>query len=218
MKSSLIAFLPVAALLIVVPGPDVLLVIRNATRGRKTGIATAAGTVLGLLVHVTAATVGLSALVACSASAFTVVKLVGAAYLVLLGVQALLASRTRTEAHHSRGDSELMAVAPGASLGLAFRQGLLTNVLNPKVAVFFVPFLPQFVPAGSPTLASTAVLGAVFVLMTVVYLLLLVATIVRAAKLLLARGCVADSTGRREWCSSGLASASRRPAAEHRAR
>ncbi len=184
MDSPLIAFLPVAALLIAVPGPDVLLVIRNATHGRMTGLATAAGTVLGLLLHVTAATVGLSALVASSATAFTVVKIVGAGYLVLLGVQTLWASRKRSKAHQSHGDSEHAAVAPGPSAGSALLQGLLTNALNPKVAVFFVAFLPQFVPAGSPTLVSTAVLGSVFVLMTVAYLLLLVAATVRAAALL----------------------------------
>ena len=183
MESSLLAFVPVAALLIAVPSPDVLLVIRNAARGRRTGLATAAGTVMGLLVHVTAAIVGLSALVASSAIAFTVVKIAGAAYLVMLGVQALLASRKRSHASQSRGSGSAV-VAPNSSLGSALRQGLLTNVLNPKVAVSFVAFLPQFVPAGSSTLASTAVLGAAFVLMTVAYLLLLVAATVRAAALL----------------------------------
>jgi len=182
--SSLIAFLPVAALLIVVPGPDVLLVVRNAVRGRRTGLATAAGTVMGLLVHVTAATVGLSALVASSATAFTVVKTVGAAYLVLLGVQSLWFSRKTSRAQHGRGVSRPADVASDASPSSALRQGLLTNVLNPKVAVFFVAFLPQFVPAGAPTLQSTAVLGAAFVLMTSAYLLLLVAATVRAATLL----------------------------------
>ena len=182
--SALIAFLPVAALLIAVPGPDVLLVIRNATYGRRTGLATAAGTVLGLLLHVTAATVGLSTLVAASATAFTAVKVVGAAYLIVLGVQALLASRRHPKDHSGHGGSAPAAGAPGPSLGSAVRQGLLTNALNPKVAVFFVAFLPQFVPAGRPTLPSTAALGAVFVLMTAAYLLLLVAATVRAATLL----------------------------------
>ncbi len=183
MDSSLIAFLPVAALLIAVPGPDVLLVVRNALLGRRTGLATAAGTVMGLLVHVTAATVGLSALVASSATAFTLVKIVGAAYLVLLGLQSLWSSRKTARAHLGRGVSG-EAAASDASLSSALRQGLLTNVLNPKVAVFFVAFLPQFVPAGAPTLQSTAVLGAAFVLMTSAYLLLLVAATVRAATLL----------------------------------
>ncbi len=184
MDSSLIAFLPVAALLIVVPGPDVLLVVRNAVAGRTTGLATAAGTVMGLLVHVTAATVGLSALVASSATAFSVVKVVGAAYLVLLGLQSLWSSRKTVRGDHGRGVSGPAPVGARTSLGSALRQGLLTNVLNPKVAVFFVAFLPQFVPAGAPTLQSTAVLGAAFVLMTSAYLLLLVAATVRAATLL----------------------------------
>jgi threonine/homoserine/homoserine lactone efflux protein len=139
---------------------------------------------MGLLVHVTAATVGLSALVASSATAFTVVKIVGAAYLVLLGLQSLWFSRKKSRGHYGRGVLGPASVASRASLSSALRQGLLTNVLNPKVAVFFVAFLPQFVPAGAPTLQSTAVLGAAFVLMTSAYLLLLVAATVRAATLL----------------------------------
>lgn len=175
-------FLPAAALLIAVPGPDVLTVIRNAVRGRATGLATAAGTVLGLLVHVTAATVGLSALVASSAAAFTVVKIAGAAYLVLLGVQTLWGSRRRAGSARTSGAADCFSPASAdLSVRGALRQGLLTNVLNPKVAVFFVAFLPQFVPASSATVQSTALRGAVFVLMTTAYLLLLVVATVRAA-------------------------------------
>lgn len=184
MRSPLLAFLPVAALVIAFPGPDVLLVIRNASRGRRAGLATATGTVLGLLVHVTAATIGLSALVASSATAFTVVKLVGAVYLVLLGVQALRVGRSSHQPQGSDGHLRVPGQEPVLSFGSGVRQGLLTNVLNPKVAVFFVAFLPQFLPADGQTLGGTAVLGALFVLMTAVYLLLLVAAVARAATLL----------------------------------
>lgn len=185
MESSLLAFVPVAALLIAAPGPDVLLVVRNAALGRRVGLATATGTLAGLLVHGGAAVVGLSALLAASATAFTVVKVLGAAYLVVLGVQALWASRSRQASKRTGGDpvggdrqAELLPARR------ALRQGLLTNVLNPKVAVFFVAFLPQFVPAGAPVAGSTALLAGLFVAMTAGYLLLLVALTVRAATLL----------------------------------
>ena len=181
----MLAFVPVAALLIVAPGPDVLLVVRNAGLGRSAGLATAAGTLAGLVVHGGAAVVGLSALIAASATAFTVVKVLGAAYLVVLGVQALWSSRPRRAAEPSTGG----VPAPGRGTEplptrRALGQGFLTNVLNPKVAVFFVAFLPQFVPAGVPVTASTALLAGVFVAMTAAYLLLLVTLTVRAAALL----------------------------------
>jgi threonine/homoserine/homoserine lactone efflux protein len=175
---SLAAFVPVAALLIVVPGPDVLLVVRNAVRERAAGLATAAGILGGTLVHGAAATVGLSALVAASATAFTVVKVLGAGYLVLLGIQALWASRRRP------GAPGVDAPAAPLRVGRAARQGFLTNVLNPKVAVFFVAFLPQFVPVGGSVAASTALLAGLFAAMTAVYLPLLVVLTGRAAALL----------------------------------
>lgn len=177
--------MPVAGLLIVVPGPDVLLVVRNAVLGRAAGLATALGTLGGLLVHASAATVGLSALVAASATAFTLVKLIGAAYLVLLGLQALWSTRPMGIRTDLRGGGLNPArYGPPVRPRMALWQGLLTNVLNPKVAIFFVAFLPQFVPAGDPTASSTAVLAAVFVAMSAVYLLLLVALVSRAATVL----------------------------------
>jgi threonine/homoserine/homoserine lactone efflux protein len=184
-RPSLAAFVPVALLLIIAPGPDVLLVIRNATRGRGAGVATAVGTVTGLFVHATAATIGLSALVAASAEAFLVVKAIGAVYLVLLGGHALWSSRQAApmQQKHRRVTSSPSVRTPIRAQA-ALRQGALTNVLNPKVAVFFVAFLPQFIPAGSSTVASTVLLAAVFVTMTAGYLLLLVALTVHAAGLL----------------------------------
>lgn len=184
MGPSLAAFVPVAALLIVAPGPDVLLVIRNATLGRTAGLATAAGTVTGLLVHATAATVGLSALVRASAEAFTVVKVVGAAYLVLLGAQALRSGRRTSAARQRHHPTAGQVVRPALRPRVALQQGVLTNVLNPKVAVFFMAFLPQFIPVGSSPVAGTAALAGTFVTMTAGYLLLLVALTVRAAALL----------------------------------
>jgi threonine/homoserine/homoserine lactone efflux protein len=180
---SFAAFIPIAALLIVVPGPDVLLVVRNAARGRAAGIATAAGTVSGLLVHATAATVGLSALVAASAEAFLVVKVVGAGYLVLLGAHALWSNRRRTPSS-DRHSVDSRPPATPLRMRVAFRQGMLTNVLNPKVAVFFVAFLPQFLPTRGSAAAGTLMLAGVFIAMTAGYLLGLVAVTVRAAGLL----------------------------------
>ncbi len=182
------AFVPVAALLIVVPGPDVLVVVRNAVLGRAAGVATVLGTLAGLAVHGAAAAVGLSALIAASATAFTALKLLGAAYLIYLGVQALWTTRSRP----NRPETQRRAVSAvptgevpgGLPIRRAVRQGFLTNVLNPKVAVFFLAFLPQFVAPGAPVAASTALLATVFVAMTAVYLLLLVALTVHAAAVL----------------------------------
>ncbi len=193
------AFVPVAALLIVVPGPDVLLVVRNAVLGRVAGIATVLGTLGGLVVHGAAAAVGLSTLIAASATAFTAVKLLGAAYLVYLGVQVLWAARPRSSrrtGHLHTGETGPVEPAEGSlPFGKALRQGLLTNVLNPKVAVFFLAFLPQFVAPGSPVATTTALLAAVFVAMTAVYLLTLVALTAHAAALL-ARPAVRRSLDR----------------------
>ena len=183
MYPSFTAFIPIAALLIVVPGPDVLLVVRNAARGRAAGIATAAGTVSGLLVHATAATIGLSALVAASAEAFLVVKVIGAGYLVVLGAHALWSNRRRAPAADRHTADPRPAAAP-VRMRVAFRQGVLTNVLNPKVAVFFVAFLPQFLPTGGSAAAGTLMLAGVFIAMTAGYLSGLVAVTVRAAGLL----------------------------------
>lgn len=163
------------------------MVVRNAVTGRTAGVATVLGTLAGLVVHGAAAAVGLSALIAASATAFTTVKLIGAAYLVHLGVQALRSTRSRNVKEGRRqGDAAGSTGDPVAALpfGLALRQGFLTNVLNPKVAVFFLAFLPQFVAPGTSVATSTALLAAVFVAMTAVYLLLLVALTARAAALL----------------------------------
>src|SRR4051812_1014406 len=123
------------------PGPDFVIVTRNAVRsGRRAGMSCAAGIASGLFVWAVVAGLGIAGLLA--ASAFTVVKLAGAAYLVLLGIRALLAAR--------RGGYETpapdAAPRPGGVLA-AYRQGLVTNLLNPKVAVFFTALLPQFLPA-----------------------------------------------------------------------
>ena len=161
------SFLPVAAVLIIVPGPDTALVTKNALlHGRRAALATALGVNLGLVVWTVAAALGLAAVVRASAVAFTTLKLIGAAYLIWLGVQALRAAR-----HHP-------AVAPVGASGRArhlgglagFRQGLASDLSNPKIAVLFTSLLPQFVAARAPTLMPFLLLGAIFVAMTLIWL------------------------------------------------
>ena len=155
--ASTLALFSLAALaLIVVPGPAVLYIVaRSVDQGRRAGVVSALGIAVGGLVHVVAATVGLSALVVSSARAFEIVKYAGAAYLVLLGLRRLL---TREE---PAGDGR-----DRAPLRRIFGQGVVVNVLNPKTALFFLAFLPQFVDpdAGSVAL-QTATLGAIFVVL-----------------------------------------------------
>jgi threonine/homoserine/homoserine lactone efflux protein len=152
--STLLLFAAASALLVAIPGPAVVYIVtRGVAQGRSAGIVSALGIETGALVHVAAAVVGLSALVASSATAFSVVKYAGAAYLVVLGVRKL----------RTRGETAL-ADLPRDSRARLFRQGFVVSVLNPKVAVFFLAFLPQFVrPAEGPVALQVAVLGVLFV-------------------------------------------------------
>jgi threonine/homoserine/homoserine lactone efflux protein len=143
-------------LLNITPGPDTLYIVgRSSTLGLRAGTVAALGIGTGVLVHICAAALGLSALLAASATAFAVVKIVGAAYLVYVGIALL---RTRK----SSPSSPAVALPP-ARLRSIFFQGFLTNVLNPKVALFFLAFLPQFVMADAPFKPVTFLfLGAIF--------------------------------------------------------
>ncbi|MEL7209139.1 MAG: LysE family translocator [Actinomycetota bacterium] len=160
------SFIGVSALLVVMPGPDMALVARNTVAGgRSDGAYTIAGTMVGLMVHATAAVVGLSAVIATSARLFTAVKVAGAVYLVWLGVSALFAARS--------GDLDRpVGGAPAASGGRGnpFTQGLLTNVLNPKIAVFFLSFVPQFIGPGSGATPQIVVLSATFLALGAIWL------------------------------------------------
>ena len=161
------SFLPVAAVLIIVPGPDTALVTKNAVlHGRQAALGTALGVNLGLVVWTVAAALGLAAIVRASAVAFTALKLIGAAYLIWLGVQALVAAR-RQSATGVAGSSVRARHLGG--LG-GFRQGLASDLSNPKIAVLFTSLLPQFVAAREPTLMPFLLLGAIFVVMTLVWL------------------------------------------------
>jgi threonine/homoserine/homoserine lactone efflux protein len=142
-------------LLNIMPGPDSLLIMaRSATQGWRAGVAAALGIGTGTMVHVLAAAVGLSAILATSAAAFMVVKTIGAAYILWMAVGLLRSKRT-----------EAGAAAPVAALPYRkiFAQGFLTNVLNPKVAIFFLAFVPQFIDAAAPGKAlAFVILGCIF--------------------------------------------------------
>jgi len=159
------AVFAVAALaLLVVPGPAVIYIVaQSLDQGRRAGVISVLGIHVGSMVHVLAATVGLSQLLVSSATAYTVVKYAGAAYLIGLGLRRIL-TRDRAAAE----DDSAFVVVPRPSRQL-FRQGIVVNVLNPKTALFFLAFLPQFVDvdAGRVPL-QIAVLGATFVLLGLV--------------------------------------------------
>ncbi|HEY0414781.1 MAG TPA: LysE family translocator [Gaiellaceae bacterium] len=138
--------------LAVVPGPAVTyIVMHSVDKGRRAGLASAAGVASGGLVHVAAATVGLSAVIASSATAFTAVKLVGAAYLIAVGIRRIA------------GRDEAATAQPAAApLRRLYRQGVVVNLLNPKTALFFLAFLPQFVDTHARVAPQVALLGVVF--------------------------------------------------------
>ncbi len=153
--STLAVFCVAALALIVVPGPAVTYIVtQSIDKGRRAGLVSVLGIAGGGLVHVSAAVVGLSALIASSASAFTVVKLLGAVYLVVLGVRRLL----------DRDDAVPAPEAEPAEHSRLFVQGVVVNILNPKTALFFLAFLPQFVDPHHGSVALQAgILGTTFV-------------------------------------------------------
>ncbi|MBN3842982.1 MULTISPECIES: LysE family translocator [Burkholderia] len=151
-------------LLNVTPGPDTAYIVgRSVAQGRGAGLMSALGISAGCCVHALACAFGLTALLAASAAAFTVIKLVGAAYLIYLGVRMIIAK----QAAEPSGTAAAQAAKPLRQL---FMQGFWTNVLNPKVVLFFVSFFPQFVAADSPHKAwAFLTLGGVFVAMSTVW-------------------------------------------------
>ncbi|MFL6054917.1 MAG: LysE family translocator [Actinoallomurus sp.] len=184
MPELLFPFLGVVALLTVTPGPDMLLVVRNGlSAGSRAAWLTGLGCCLGISIHATAAVLGLSAILAASATAYTVVKLAGAAYLAYLGIRMLISALMSVDPAE---DAEVGAVpaataaatpAPTADgvratprTGAAvFRQGLITNLLNPKIALLFLTLLPQFVTHDEPRLRTTATLAVIFLAVAVVW-------------------------------------------------
>jgi threonine/homoserine/homoserine lactone efflux protein len=180
MPVELIGFLGVAVLVIVTPGPDTALTIRNTLiGGRAGGVATAAGVVAGQAVWALATSLGVVALLLASEPAFAAVRLAGAAYLVFLGAQTLLAAWRGGSWAAATGE-ETSALAPR----VAARQGLVSNLGNPKMAAFFPSLLPQFVPAGEPAFLPLLSLGLLFCTMTLVWLTAYAVVVSRAQGLL----------------------------------
>lgn len=147
-------FVGVSWALIIAPGPDMLYVItRGMTYGRKAGIVSAFGVICGIVVHTTAAALGITLILQTSAFAFLIVKYLGAIYLIYLGIKAW----------QDKSTPSLQTPTSGASFRALFWQGLLSNVLNPKIAIFFLAFLPQFVDKGSSQVPlQMTILGLTF--------------------------------------------------------
>ncbi|MDA0661521.1 MAG: LysE family translocator [Proteobacteria bacterium] len=152
--ANLLAFVAASALLGITPGPDILYVVmRGAAQGPRAGLAAAAGLCTGIVGHIALCAAGLSAIIAGSATAFTVIKIAGAAWLIWLGIAMWRA----------RGGIDPGAEPPARPLTGIYRQSIVMNLLNPKVALFFLAFLPQFVtPDGAPVALQLTVLGLIF--------------------------------------------------------
>jgi threonine/homoserine/homoserine lactone efflux protein len=179
--AELAAFLAVAVLVIVTPGQDTALTIRNSLLGgRRAGVLTAVGVSAGQAVWTLAASAGVAALLVASEPAFVAVKLAGAAYLLYLGAQALTgalrprARRASATAHGRRTQ------APRAAL----RQGFVSNLGNPKMAVFFTSLLPQFAPGGDASFVTMLLLGLLFCSLTLAWLSAYAAAVAKAGDLL----------------------------------
>ncbi|MEU6807513.1 LysE family translocator [Streptomyces sp. NPDC046831] len=196
MSVDLVGFLGVVLVAYVVPGPDFLVVLRSATEHPAKGRAAALGAQTGLCVHMLAAAAGLSLIAARSPVVYDAIKLLGAAYLVYLGIRALLAARRaarerRAGRETSGGPEDGPAPRDPARDGpvrgrwrSGFTQGFLTNVLNPKAALFFLSILPQFVHGGGSTAQQIFFLGILDVLIGVAYWFALVAVAARLRALL----------------------------------
>lgn len=174
MLESLAAFVAVSAVVICTPGQDTALTIRNTLGGgRRSGVATAGGVAIGQAIWTIAASLGLVALLSASEPAFRVLKLAGAMYLVFLGTQSLYAA-VRRHGH----DYEVQREAPIAP-SRALRQGVISNLGNPKMAVFFASLLPQFAPEGAASFAGLLAFGLLFCAMTLGWLALYAVVVAR---------------------------------------
>jgi threonine/homoserine/homoserine lactone efflux protein len=175
MDAQLLAFLGISAVVIVTPGQDTALTIRNTLLGgRAAGVATALGVAFGQATWTIGASLGLTAVVLASELAFTTVRLVGAGYLVFLGAHAIVAA-----IRPGRRPAPAIGQPRTLDQASALRQGLFSNLGNPKMAIFFSSLLPQFVPAGPAALGSMLGLGLLFVSMTLGWLCLYAAVVAR---------------------------------------
>jgi len=162
MDSSLLVFAGVAALLTLTPGADTLLVVRNVlARGRHAGVLTTLGICAGCFIHAVLSAIGVSLILLHSAMAFETLKLAGAAYLIVLGGQSIWASRRAWDPR---------LPTSGSRRSHSFLEGLVTNVLNPKVAIFYLAFLPQFIRPADAVLLKSLLLAGIHVGMGLVWL------------------------------------------------
>jgi threonine/homoserine/homoserine lactone efflux protein len=177
--SGLAQFLAVSVIVIITPGPDTALTIRNTLLGdRRSGIFTALGVVAGQVMWALATAIGVAALLVASEPAFTAVKLLGAVYLILLGAQALLAALGK------RAIPEVAGARRRLRPGAAFRQGVISNLGNPKMAAFFPALLPQFAPTDGPSFPALLALGLVFCSLTLVWLVAYAVAVAKAGDVL----------------------------------
>jgi threonine/homoserine/homoserine lactone efflux protein len=181
---TLVAFVAVSAVVICTPGQDTALTIRNTLAGgRRGGIATAAGVSLGQAIWTLAASAGVVAVLSASEPAFRALKLAGAAYLVFLGAQSLLAAFRRRAPIAAETTARPNGLVPGKAL----RQGVLSNLGNPKMAVFFASLLPQFAGDGSAPFLALLALGLLFCAMTLAWLTLYAVAIAKLRRFLAGR-------------------------------
>jgi threonine/homoserine/homoserine lactone efflux protein len=174
----LLLFILAGWLLNITPGPDTALIVARSTQmGLKGGATACAGVAAGIMVHITAAALGISALIAASATAFGIVKFLGAGYLIYIGVRMMLTRRVGD-------DTAPVSLKTPLTLTKVFRQGFITNALNPKVALFFLAFLPQFIDNSAPSTALAFLfLGVVFNINGTIWNLMVAWITARAASL-----------------------------------
>jgi len=178
MDTRLLAFIGIAAIITITPGPDMALVTRVAlARGRSAALLTSLGIVTGLLVWGVASAAGIAALLNASATLYTALRLAGAAYLIFLGVQALLA---RAPARDLAADASPSPKRRASAYG----QGLLNNLLNPKIGVFYTAFLPQFIAPGQPFFLMSLLLASIHAVLGIAWLFLYAAAVTRAGNIL----------------------------------
>ncbi|MFI8961720.1 LysE family translocator [Streptomyces sp. NPDC053493] len=183
----MLTFAAASLVLIMIPGPDQALITRSALAGgRRAGLLTMVGGVLGLVVHVGAAVLGISAVLLASATAFTVLKVVGAVYLVWMGIATLRGARRTLREQAEQGDKpdDADEADQGGAGGRYVRHGFLSNALNPKVALFFVTFLPQFLPPDGQVFPRALVLSLVFAALYLLWFSLYVITVDRLGRVL----------------------------------
>jgi threonine/homoserine/homoserine lactone efflux protein len=185
--TQLLAFLAVSAVVICTPGQDTALTVRNAlVGGRRHGVYTAAGVSVAQAVWTVATSLGLAGVLRASEPAFLALRVAGVAYLVWLGARSLYSAWRGGHREGDTGSGAAVGARPtaGRTPAAAMRQGIVSNLANPKMAAFFISLLPQFVPAGGPALPVMMLLGLLFCALTFVWLALYSLAVARARRLL----------------------------------